>query len=750
MDKILSLHKEYKARYAASKKELCLYREEKEELEFQVAQLEDYKEQAEELAEQNCSLEDKVRRLCALTPPRDEGRERERRRLERELREKEQAYESLAGESRELRELNEQLSSQLSSAERYFARNGQSTSPVRNRNSTPPPIAVPDRIGDVWQQLDWTQQQCSQKEEELDHAKQMLQTQIAVNGALQKQLKGMGQHHKREMETRIEALTSKAAGRLKKIRWLESQLKLDDVPGQPEGDPPGPSASRNALEVTVHGAVLSGLSEEVRSFALVDFHAYGSELSDVVGGTSPAFDFAVTYGTEDIDGSFARALARNELVRVEIYTLREKEAAPALFAHASVSTSMISGHQTSIHLPRLDLTPANGNEGAAGSTSLSMRLENPMSAPPSRELVTVGGTKFGVSPSPAVPDAISISIEKVVLSSYHSFRSDESFYVHFRFLSFGDVLTNLVTVNSEGEIAFRHESKFPILPADNGSLEPVLAAISKSSLLFTLFSGSRRGGGGHEPETYGFHAAGLAQIELKDIWGHTTLSTEILSLDDEVVGSMFLTWTSAVRPMSTGAEQDVRQSVRSIFMTMLMKVTSNLEEEEEVNTARLLRFLHPPDGILETAKSIQQQMTTHFQGQTMSDLFSFPPDKEGGHSPSQLLRCTNNVRRNVLLPPNDEMEDLYQYLSDNDGQVCVRDLDHFVASADQLEVLTTTCRELCRMGRMIREDVRSMGGGSSDRMSIQDLREYLDKLFHDLSEGELSRLSPLICNAGKK
>ena len=61
---ILSLHKEYKARYASVKKEMLLYQEENESLNLRISELE---ESCTELNQGNRFLEKKVQTLCKVT-----------------------------------------------------------------------------------------------------------------------------------------------------------------------------------------------------------------------------------------------------------------------------------------------------------------------------------------------------------------------------------------------------------------------------------------------------------------------------------------------------------------------------------------------------------------------------------------------------------------------------------------------------------------------------------------------------------
>ena len=50
------------------------------------------------------------------------------------------------------------------------------------------------------------------------------------------------------------------------------------------------------------------------------------------------------------------------------------------------------------------------------------------------------------------------------------------------------------------------------------------------------------------------------------------------------------------------------------------------------------------------------------------------------------------------------------------------------------------------MKRAIRKDLPSIGEDFSDVIMIQAFRDYFNKLFGDLSEGELNSLFPLLCD----
>jgi len=117
----------------------------------------------------------------------------------------------------------------------------------------------------------------------------------------------------------------------------------------------------------------------------------------------------------------------------------------------------------------------------------------------------------------------------------------------------------------------------------------------------------------------------------------------------------------------------------------LLTVVSTFGDKDAgtINTTRLLRFVDPPPGILETAKLLQKQMITHFPGKITSEIFGHPPDEERV-SQTRLGRCSNKTRRKALPPglsPKDELEDLYHHVSNHDdGLVCIRDQNSFVAS----------------------------------------------------------------------
>ena len=213
LDKILNWHNEYKARHSALKKELHLCQEENQHLEFQVAQLEECKEQVDELTTQNHFLEEKVRKLCEMTIN-DNWSEREKRLIQQQMQENQRALQLLKRENKELKEENQQLNSQLDSAQSYFAQ--------ANRQGSAKTSAESNRLVDVWQQLDLAQQQCCQKDDQLDHASKMLQTQHARIKPLQDPL----QNTKDGLRKEITLQTSK----VEHLQFTAAQMEENSSP----------------------------------------------------------------------------------------------------------------------------------------------------------------------------------------------------------------------------------------------------------------------------------------------------------------------------------------------------------------------------------------------------------------------------------------------------------------------------------------------------------------------------------------
>ena len=734
LEKILSLHKEYKARYGALKKQLHQYQEDNEGLQVRVAEIEECKEQVAELSEHNRFLEEKMVEMCKVAEPDEEANQRVRV-LAQQMEEKQREYELLTKENKELRE------------------------------------QMTKRIGDVWHQLDHAQQQRVKSEVELQHANQMLQDEAAKNQALRKQLQESTDGLNRGIichERKIEELSSKAVQRLQRIRMLEAQTTIERTSHAMRSEQINATlqeAGRNNVEIAVHGASLTGVSEGTKSFILLDFHSFASELSGVASGVNPSYDFVVTYKiTEADDGTLSRLLA-GSFIRVELYVLREETSPPTLIASATIPTSALLNPLAQVRSSELELTPPRG--GAVGRLDLSMRLARPIAAihtpPRMMDNMAVGGQR-------AVPDAITISVISANLSRGKVLGSDDPFYVHYRFIA-RDVTTNLARADSRGAISFRHTSSFPILSADDGSIEPVLWALSKVTVQFTLFTGGRREserGEWEEEEEGGYRIVGRSRVPLSDVWirANTTATAEIISQEAKIVGSMAVTIEASARPAFgvDGASRDsMRRSARSRFAELLADVVSTIENEDPNGTVganRLLRFIDPPAGILETAENIRRLMVARFGGKSLSDvvLSPHPPrqpgddgEGEGKTSASECARRIEDARcRGTLppgFPPDEEVGDLLRHLSDGDGRMTPSDLDSLVALGS-VRTLAATCRALGRTkGRDVGADLRAAVGGrrAADAATWRrELNACATELFDGLSDEELIHLSPLI------
>ena len=719
------LHKEYKARYGALKKQLHQYQDENEALKVRVAEFEECKEQVAELSEHNRFLEDKMLEMCKVAEPDEEANQRVRV-LAQQMEEKQRECELLTKENKELRE------------------------------------QMTKGIGDVRQQLDHAHQQRVKNEVELQHANQMLQDEAANNQALMKQLQESTDGLNREIicqERKIEELSSKAVQRLQRIRMLEARTTIEGTSHALRSEQINATlqeAGRNNVEIAVHGASLTGVSEGTKSFILLDFHSFASELSGIASGVNPNYDFIVTYEMTEADDGLLSHLLAGSFVRVELYVLREETAPPTLIASTTIPTSALLNPLAQVRSSALELTPSReGGGDAVGSLDLSMRLARPIAAihTPPRMMDEMAVGAAALRGQRAVPDAITISVDSVNLSRGKVlFGNDDPFYVHYRFIA-RDVATNLARADSRGTISFRHTSSFPILSTDDGSIETVLLALSKVTMQLTLFSGGRRENerGEWEEEENGYRIVGRARVPLSDVWirANTTTTAEIISQEAKIVGSMAVTIEASVRPAFgvDGASRDsMRRSACSRFAELLADVVSTIENEDpngSVGANRLLRIIDPPAGILETAENIWRLMVSRFGGKSLSDVMLLP------HPPRQpkdeYARRTEDARCRGTLPSGfpreEEVGDLLGHLSDSDGRVTPSSFDRLVA-------FMATCRALGRTkGRDIGAYLRAAVGGRQPADAAtwrRELNARATELFDGLSDEELIHLSPLI------
>ncbi len=114
---------------------------------------------------------------------------------------------------------------------------------------------------------------------------------------------------------------------------------------------------RNNVEIAVHSASLTGVSEGTKSFILLDFHSFASKLSRVASGVNPNHDFIVTYEmTEADDGALSHLLA-GSFDRVEPYVLQEETAPPTRIASTTISTTALLNPLAQVRSSALELTP---------------------------------------------------------------------------------------------------------------------------------------------------------------------------------------------------------------------------------------------------------------------------------------------------------------------------------------------------------------------------------------------------------
>ena len=175
--------------------------------------------------------------------------------------------------------------------------------------------------------------------------------------------------------------------------------------------------------------------------------------------------------------------------------------------------------------------------------------------------------------------------------------------------------------------------------------------------------------------------------------------------------------------------------MQSNFRDLLVEIISKVEgkDSESIDIDRLLCFIDPPAGILETAKVLHKMLN----GQRLSNALLLPSNQDSISQSSFQRCCKDTARCNSMLqnlPPHEELEDLFQYLSNSHGLVRISDLTYFVES-DSLKRIAHICQELRCMNAILRKDLHQMGG-ESNHISIQDLNNYVDVLFGECGEKE--------------
>ena len=744
------------------KKELQYYREENELLVSKTSQLDECRRQIEEVTRQNDFLESQLTELCEapfLKSSAEEDHERERDGLKVSIRETQSAYESLVSECNELREQNGILHSRLNFSEGHKAAWGNSVI----ENTAPPPS---ESVEKVLNQLDDLQKQHYQTERDLEQSNQLLSAQITINEALQGQIEDSECVMNKKINTlelKSQDLSFKATKRLQRIRLLESKMKVGTTVSQKADGDKGIAHSclgreDNILEIKVASASLSGerLSDSMVTFVALDFHTFDTQFSNTATGTSPTWNFVASFEME-VDQFLLQTLA-NQCVRIEVYTL-QSEATPRLFAHASVSMFDLLNENTSTSVSRLELFPIEG-ETQVGHLSVSLNLAQPLPNPLKSQHVRVGLQSSDTERTEykcenmwqrqcIKPDVIHIMIDSVTLSIDQRSERERVYFVHYRFMSFGEEITSLVSCDSNGVIHLQHKAEFPILSTIDGRIEPVLLALSKGFIRFTLFSSSKRIV--ENDESQQFMVVGEVQVPLSNAFqskNEGKIKMDMVSLEAKVVASISGTVDTTIKSMPSGINDDFKQLAHFRLMASLCEAffflatgsqSSTSKSTQFIKSERLLRFLCPPVGIFDTAQCLQRQISTNFPGKSMRDIFLLPPKQK--LSQSEFRRCANNAQSIAMpMPQNDELMDLFQYLSTDEGFVITSDLAFFVES-QALETLISTCQALHRRNVFVRQDIREKGTQSS-LLTFQSVEEYFESIINGMDEVELSCVLP--------
>jgi hypothetical protein len=389
LEKILLLHGEYKSKYASLKRELQVCREKNEALEAKVLNFDEMKELLSELTDQNVFLE---RQVAELTPVHVHDEQL----LTEFMREKQAAYDTLISENSQLRNDNERLVTMINSLDHDPGERQESKS------------------------LQKLQQQCDEKDRELQRTNDWLQAQIVINEAQEKKIKEREVACREELQAyrkKVDELTIKASQSLQRIRLLEAEVANSrfDLDSRMKSSP-SLRPNENVLQVHITNGSLdfAERSDESLSFVLVDFFSFESMCSSITRGIRPTYDFIFSYKL-DIDRFILQNLADGHM-QIEIYTLQSIKAIPLLFASASISTSdlLLSG---TIDIPKLNLRGPGDNQ-LVGTVAVTLELAQPLGRQLSEQFDNKNGRNHRVTEEERIfTDAIKIPMDRVVLTN---------------------------------------------------------------------------------------------------------------------------------------------------------------------------------------------------------------------------------------------------------------------------------------------------------------------------------------------
>jgi hypothetical protein len=236
-------------------------------------------------------------------------------------------------------------------------------------------------------------------------------------------------------------------------------------------------------------------------------------------------------------------------------------------------------------------------------------------------------------------------------------------------------------------------------------------------------------------QTKKFGVVGEGLVALREVLQQGEASVQIVSLEAKVVGSIHLSGSTSLT--SINITDDPKQSkVRVQIISQVEELFTTLQDTDGsptlVKVDRVMQFINPPRGIVATATSLQQQIETNFPEGSASEALSLPPDAERINQ-SEFRSCVDNTRcREVLsLPPNDELLDLFLYLSNDSGLTKIRELDYFVASQ---RLSTRVLQKLSKLSNQDDIQLKTMG----DEVNVETLKEFFVNSISRMDEEELS------------
>lgn len=481
LEQILTLHGQYKSKYTSIRRNLAFYKDENQEL----------KTLLNESVQQNTFLEDQVTKLCEA--PAESVQEKHL--LLETIQQKQTSYDSLISEHHELRQEHEKLLSETNQLRR-------TSQEAASRDI----LAMKQKMTSI--------------EDELDRTKQLLALQLSINDTIKKDHSG----EIKEYQKNYDELTMKSAQRLQRIRLLEGLLEANQsssfdqnghcVASSCQLQPLG--RDENILQILISNGLLhcTSLSDETRSFVLVDFHTYGSMMSPIVKGLSPAYDFNALYklNMDRHQGS----------VKIGVYTVHHDKA--NLFAWAVTSADWFMPGV--IGTRQLDLTHEATDSAPVGKLSVTLKLAQPIGLP---KLLNDMESFQSHTAFYERQFSVTITVDRLIMTRKSETDMPMSYFVHYDFF-LGDIVTAVQTPDANGEVAFVHNSTFPLLSSAEHIHEAV-AKISKRHVRFVVFSGNK----------LTFNILGESHVELSELFDKVEMSAKLISLSSAtVIGTLHI------------------------------------------------------------------------------------------------------------------------------------------------------------------------------------------------------------------